>query len=364
VVVALHVAAVLAGATIVVATLFSAVATFVVPRGVAARLTRLVFRAVRLVFDVRVKAARTYEAGESVMAWYAPLTLLLLVATWLVLVILGFTLIFRGLGVATWALALESSGSSLTTLGFVPIAGLARQIAAFVDASLGLLLLALLITYLPTIYASFQRREAIVTRAAMQAGTPPSGVQLLERFHAISGFQALDAQVWQPWTTGFVDIEESHTTIAALSFFRSPRADRHWITSAGAVLDAAALRASITTLPREPSAELCIRAGFLALRHIADFFGVPNDPDPQRGDPISVTRDEWQAVYDRLAAAGVPVRRDVDEAWLDFMGWRVNYDAVLLSLAGLVMAPYAPWISDRGSSRRHRPPILGRRHRR
>lgn len=360
-IVALHVLAVVVGAAIALGTVLSAVATFVVPRGVAARLTRIVFRVVRRGFDARVRMARTYEAGESVMAWYAPLTLLLLVATWLMLVMVGFTAIFRGLGVPTWALAFETAGSSLTTLGFVPVEGLHRQTAAFVDAGLGLLLLALLITYLPTIYASFQRREAIVTRAAMQAGTPPSGMQLLERFHLISGFEALEAQVWQPWTAGFVDIEESHTTIAALPFFRSPRPDRHWVTSAGAVLDAASLRASITTLPREPSAELCVRAGFLALRHIADFFAIPYDPDPQRGDPISITREEWDAVYARLAAVGVPVRTDVDEAWVDFMGWRVNYDAALLSLAGLVMAPYAPWVSDRGSTRRHRPPILRNR---
>ncbi|MCU1485224.1 MAG: hypothetical protein JWN67_1970 [Actinomycetia bacterium] len=358
--VALHVLAVVAGAAIVVATFFSAVATFVVPRGVPARLTRLVFRGLRGLFDVRVKLARTYEAGESVMAWYAPLSLLLLVGTWLLLTMLGFTLVFRGLGVGTWALAFETAGSSLTTLGFVPVVGLHRQIAAFVDAGIGLLLLALLITYLPTIYSSFQRREAIVSRAAMQAGTPPSGVSLLERFHLISGFDGLEDQVWQPWTSGFVDIEESHTTIAALPFFRSPRPDRHWVTSAGAVLDAAALRASITTLPREPSAELCIRAGFLALRHIAEFFGIAYDEDPTRGDPISIGRDEWEEVYVRLAAIGVPVRDDKDEAWLDFMGWRVNYDAVLLAMAGLVMAPYAPWISDRGSTRRHRPPIIGR----
>jgi hypothetical protein len=360
VVVALHVLAVVGGAVIVLATFFSAVATFVVPRGVAARLTRLVFRGVRHLFDVRVKLARTYEAGESVMAWYAPLSLLLLVATWLLLTVLGFTMVFRGLGVPSWALAFESAGSSLTTLGFVPVTGLHRQIAAFVDAGIGLLLLALLITYLPTIYASFQRREAIVSRAAMQAGTPPSGVSLLERFHLISGFEALEDQVWQPWTAGFVDIEESHTTIAALPFFRSPRPDRHWVTSAGAVMDAAALRASITTLPREPSAELCIRAGFLALRHIAEFFSIPYDVDPTRGDPISIGREEWDEAYARLAAIGVPVRPDRDEAWLDFMGWRVNYDAVLLSLASLVVAPYAPWISDRGSTRRYRPPIIGR----
>jgi hypothetical protein len=359
-VVAGHVLAVVAGASIVVATLLSALATFVIPRGVAARLTRVVFLVVRKLFDARVKVARTYELGESVMAWYAPVALFLVVASWLVLSIGGFTLIFRGLGVPTWALAIETSGSSLTTLGFVPVTGLARQLAAFVDAGIGLLLLALLITYLPTIYASFQRREAIVSRAAMQAGTPPSGVSLLERFHLISGFDALEDQVWQPWTAGFVDIEESHTTIAALPFFRSPRPDRHWITSAGAVMDAAALRASITTLPRQPSAELCIRSGFLALRHIADFFGIAYDPEPTRGDPISIDRAEWDEVYARLAAIGVPVRDDVEEAWTDFMGWRVNYDAVLLALAGLVMAPYAPWISDRGSARRHRPPLRRR----
>ena len=359
--VAFHVALVVAGSAVVSLTALSAVATFVVPRGVAARLTRITFLATRRVFDVRLRLSRTYERGESVMAWYAPLSLLVMVAAWLAFIIGGFTLVFRGLGVPTWTRAFESAGSSLTTLGVEPVHGAWRQTAAFIDAALGLLLLALLITYLPTIYSSFQRREAITSRAAMQAGSPPSGVNLLERFHAISGFDALEPQVWQPWIAGFVDIEESHTSMAALPFFRSPRVDRHWITSAGAVLDAASLRASVVDGPRQPSAELCIRAGFLALRHIADFFGIEYDPDPGRGDLISITREEWEEARERLAAAGVTVRTDVEESWLDFTGWRVNYDTVLLALAGLVMAPYAPWISDRGDTRRHHPPVFARR---
>jgi hypothetical protein len=358
---AAEVLAVVVGAAIVLATVLSAVATFVVPRGVPARLTRFVFRSSRRLFDVRVKLARTYEAGESVMAWYAPVTLVFLVGVWLLLVLTGFTLVFRGLGVPSWTLAIETAGSSLTTLGFVPVDGLTKQLVAFVDAALGLLLLALLISYLPTIYAAFQRREALVARAAMQAGSPPSGVTLLSRFHAISGFEALESQVWQPWVTGLVDIEESHTSLASLPFFRSPRPDRHWGTSLGAVLDAAALRASTVDLPRQPSAELCIRSGFLALRHIGDFYGIPYDPDPQRGDPISITREEWEAARTAMAEVGVPVRADIEASWLDFCGWRVNYDAVLLTLAGLVMAPYAPWISDRGATRRHRPPLWRRR---
>ena len=361
---AFHGGLIVAGIAIVVLTVLSAVATFVVPRGVAARLTRITFLVMRRVFDVRLHFVDTYEQGETVMAWYAPLSLLVLVAAWLVFLVTGFMLVFRGLGVGTWSGAFSTAGSSLTTLGTEPVTGAWRQTAAFIDAALGLLLLALLITYLPTIYASFQRRERITSRASMQAGTPPSGVNLLERFHQISGFDALEPQVWQPWIAGFLDIEESHTSMAALPFFRSPRPDRHWLTSAGAVLDAASLRASMVDGPREPSAELCIRSGFLALRHIAEFFAIEYEHDPERGDPISITREEWEQAREQLAGVGVKVRKDVEESWLDFTGWRVNYDTVLLALAGLVMAPYAPWISDRGDTRRHHPPVFGRRRKR
>ncbi|MBI1880640.1 MAG: hypothetical protein HYR94_20890, partial [Chloroflexi bacterium] len=61
----------------------------------------------------------------------------------------------------------------------------------------------------------------------------------------------------------------------------------------------------------------------------------------------SISRDEFDAAYDQLTQQGVPLKSDRDEAWRNFVGWRVNYDAVLLALAGLTMAPYAPWSSDR-----------------
>ena len=53
-------------------------------------------------------------------------------------------------------------------------------------------------------------------------------------------------------------------------------------------------------------------------------------------------------------ATGIAVRADRDAAWADFQGWRVNYDLALVGIAALVMAPYAPWSSDR-SSRYRRP---------
>ena len=60
-----------------------------------------------------------------------------------------------------------------------------------------------------------------------------------------------------------------------------------------------------------------------------------------------MTRDEFDDLCAQLAKVGVPLKADRDQAWRDFQGWRVNYDSVLLSLSGFVMAPYAPWNSDR-----------------
>ena len=100
-------------------------------------------------------------------------------------------------------------------------------------------------------------------------------------------------------------------------------------------------------LPRSAPAALCIRSGFRCLRILADEFQLPYDPDPAPDDPISVTRDEFDACWDAMAAAGVPLVADRDQAWLDWAGWRVNYDAALLGLCSMVEPPPAAWSSDR-----------------
>jgi hypothetical protein len=86
------------------------------------------------------------------------------------------------------------------------------------------------------------------------------------------------------------------------------------------------------------------------MRRIADFYGVPHDPQPKAHDPISIGRDEFEEAVARLETSGVPLKSDRDQAWVDFAGWRVNYDTVLIALASLTMAPYAPWSSDRSIS--------------
>ncbi|MGH9189747.1 MAG: hypothetical protein ACRD0Q_06915 [Acidimicrobiales bacterium] len=346
-----------AGAAVVVAVFLSAISTVVVPRGVPVRLSRIVFLGVRRVFEIRTRFAHSYEERDRAMALYAPLSLISLPLVWLALVMGGYAAMFWALGVHSVRSAFVTSGSSLLTLGFAPVHDLPSTVLAFTEASVGLVLVALLITYLPSMYASFSRRETLVTLNAIQAGSPPSAVELLERFQQLAHLDVLDDQVWQPWTNWFLEVEETHTSLSALVFFRSPSPQRSWITAAGVVLDAGSLYSSAIDRPRSPQAELCIRSGYLALRSIADFFDIAHDHEPAPGDPISVSRDEFDAACDRLAAAGVPVVADRDQGWADFVGWRVNYDTVLIALAAFTVAPYAAWSSDRSPLRTHRPRV-------
>ncbi|HEX9076768.1 MAG TPA: hypothetical protein VF932_13375 [Anaerolineae bacterium] len=336
----------LLGAFVVIRTVLSAISTFVIPRGETVYLTRMVFLTVRFFYRLRTNRAETYSARDRIMASYAAISLLALPPVWLTIIVAGYTGMFWALGAPTWTESFRLSGSALLTLGFASADGVPATILMFSEALIGLGLIALLISYLPTMYSAFQRREALVTMLQVRAGAPPSVVEMIARYHRIHGLDRL-TDVWKRWEEWFADVEESHTSLAPLVFFRSPDPNRSWITAAGAVLDSASFAASTLDISHDPSADLCIRAGYLALRHIAGLFRIPSDPNPKPTDPISVSRQEYDAVYDDLAGRGVPLKPDREQAWCDFAGWRVNYDTVLLALANLTMAPYAPWSSDR-----------------
>lgn len=353
---------IVAGALLVFAVLDAAVRSLVLPRGSVVSLTRIIWVSSRRVFDFFARLSKTYEGRDRVMALYAPITLLVQPGVWLAMVVTGFTLMFHGLGVSSWREAFSESGSSLFTLGFVHPRDLPTTALAFVEAALGLGVLALFIAYLPNIYNVFSRRELLVAKLSARAGTPPSPIDFLIRVSAIDELENLD-DVWKQWQDWFAEIEETHTSQASLIFLRSPRHDRSWITAAGVLLDSAALANSTIDVKWSPYAALCVRAGYSALRTIADFLDIPYDADPQQTDPTSIAREEFDDACRQLSKGGVPLKSDLDQAWIDFNGWRVNYDSVLVGIAGLTMAPYAMWSSDRSLRRVRLPRItrLGRR---
>ena len=344
------------GLAVTVGTGMSAIRTVILPRGAQSPVTRAVFRSARVVFRGISSLRPGFQWHDRVLAHYAPVSLILLVAVWLALMTVGFTAMFWAVEQQGWAEAFHTAGSSLLTLGFAPVEGSWPRAISFVEAALGLGLLALLITYLPTMYGSFSRRETLVGLLEARAGNPPSAVEMLERYQDLGWMDRLP-DVWAEWEVWFAQIDESHISYPALTFFRSPQPDRHWVNAAGTVLDAASLTVSTLVGARRPQAILLLHSGAGTLRRLADFFGIPA---AATGDEaVTISRIEYDVACERLEAAGLELVADKDEGWRAFVESRSTYDSVLLVLAQLTVAPYAPWVSDR-SAPGYREPRLRR----
>jgi hypothetical protein len=328
------------GVFVVARTVLSAVRSFVVPRGDNDPLTRIAFRSIRKVFLLVASPSRPYEFRDRVMAYYGPIALVLLPAYWLVLLTIAFAAMYWALGMTPMA-AFTVSGSSLLTLGFarpdVPLGDL----LAFVQAAIGLALVALLISYLPTIYGAFSRRELLVSLLEVRADSPPSPIVMITRMDRLAGLGALH-EMWERWEQWFAELEETHTSLPVLVFYRSQQNDHSWVNAAGAMMDSAAIVRSAVAIEQDVQGDLMIRAGYLALRRIATYFKIPFDPHPSPTDATSIDRARFDEAIGVLERAGVPIVADRDQAWLDFNGWRVNYDSVLRALERLTMAP-TPW---------------------
>ena len=230
---AVRVLAAVAGALLVAFGLLEALRAFVVPRGIQLR-SRIVFYWVfRLLrWFARFRGAIDREATDAIMVYGAPIAVIGLPLLWLLASLLGFSAIFWAIDGGSFGDAVVVSGSSLLTLGFDRPDGVGGAIVAFVAATVGLGLLALVITYLPTLNAAFSRRESVVAMLDTRAGSPPDALTLIERHHVFAGIETLDA-LWPEWERWIVDVGETHYTHPMLVFFRSSEPWHSWVTADG-----------------------------------------------------------------------------------------------------------------------------------
>jgi hypothetical protein len=341
------------GVLLIVAGGWSVIGTVVIPRRIRSRLIRPVAVAVDVVFHAVADRFDTYEPRDRILAAQAPILLILQIVVWLAVFELGFALLlWPTMGTAGLSGAFQLAGSSLCTLGYLaPPDGAPRGLID-IASLVGLGTVALQIGYLPTLYAAFNRREALVTMLDSRAGVPSWGPELLARTHygLGSGVSAVEElpELFEDWERWSADVSESHATYLALLNFRSPRPLSSWLIAQLAVLDAAALYLAL--LPDAPgaiSARLCLRGGFTCLGTIARArgFAIPEEADPDEG--ITLTYEEFVDAIDRLAGVDFPLERTNEEAWLDFVGWRINYEAAAYAIARAVDAPPAMWSGPR-----------------
>jgi hypothetical protein len=338
------------GLVIVGATFSSVVGTIVLPRGVRSRIAYAVWRAVSTPFMAAVGRMRRYESKDRLLGLLGPVSLLALLAAWLMLFLLGYALMFLPLTGDGFMAALRLSGSSLFTLGLAASPREGATVVTFVAAATGLVVIALQIGYLPTIYGAYNRRETLVNMLESRAGEPAWGVELLAREQLIGSLDSLEPffNEWERWAA---DLTESHVNYPWLLSFRSPYPLRSWVVSLLAVLDAAALYLALVPSRAPSAARHCLRTGFLGFRALAGVYRVELPADPRPDAPIALSYEEFSDGLDRLEAVGFPMERSREEAWRHFRGWRVNYEAAAYLLANRLEAVPAPWSGERPSLR-------------
>jgi hypothetical protein len=341
------------GGLLVLTALSSVIGTLVVTRSVSSRLTHWVDRTVNRAYQLVVSRAADFRRRDQLLATEAAAILLAQLATWLFVVYVGFALLLWPFAVRGVVSAFIDAGSSLFTLGFAVPAGTVPAVIVFLAAATGLVIVALQIAYLPTLYAAFNRRETEVALLNARGGFPAWGPELLARTHYAlgSGMSTLDTMpdLYYQWERWAADVAESHTTYLQLARFRSPQPYSSWVTSLLAVLDSAALFLALSpeAAPVIP-ARLCLRGGFQCFNRIARAMGfdIPDEPEPDA--VLALTYAEFLDAVARMREVNFPIERDPAEAWPDFVGWRVNYERAAYAIGAAVYAVPALWSGPRG----------------
>ena len=314
------------GLLIVVVTITGTLFVLVLPRqpfGIE-RLTLVVNRSVRLLFVGLSRLATTYEKKDAILAPTAPVALLGQILFWAASLIFGFGIMLIPT-THSFGLGLLQALTALFTVGTIHAGGPANVGIDIWAGATWVIVVALQIAYLPTLYGAFSRREALVAMLESRAGAPAWGPELLTR-HQLVGITDTLPDLYKDWELWSADVAESHSTYPILLLFRSPEPWLSWMLGLLAVLDAAAMQLALSPSTAPSQARLCLRMGFTLTNRIATSLGWEVDFDPKPDEPIQLTFEEFEVAVAMLQRAGFPLERTAQEAWPDFHGWRVNYE--------------------------------------
>ncbi|MEI8165576.1 MAG: hypothetical protein WCG26_04325 [Chloroflexales bacterium] len=334
------------GLVLILVTWRSIITTIILPRFNQSFITLATWHAVRAMFLRFAAFQPTYERRDRILALLGPVALLAALASWMTLFLFGYALMFWPLLDTSFGACLRLAGSSFFTLGLADTPQPGPTFLEFTAAATGMIVVALQVGYLPTIYSAYNRRETLVTALSSRAGVPAWGPELLARHQLVQGMTTLPAlfAAWEIWAA---DIRESHASYPWLMSFRSPDALESWVVSLLAVLDAAALYLAVAPSHAPPEARQCLRSGYVALQRLARIAGTPVNEDPRPDDPIKLSLEAFTRGIEHMRTAGILIEQPLADAWRDYRGWRVNYEAAAYVIADFIGAPPAPWAGRR-----------------
>jgi hypothetical protein len=327
--------------------LLDAFESIVLPRRVTRRfrLARIFYRVTWIPSAALARRISSSRRRERYLGFFGPLSLILLLIVWAVVLIIAFGSLHWSLGTPIRSLDgsesfgdyLYLSGTTFFTLGYgdiTPSASLGRALAIS-EAGVGFAFLALIIGYLPVIYQAFSRREANISLLDARAGSPPSAGELIRR-HG-QDLSDLD-HILRDWEHWAADLLESHLSYPVLCYYRSQHNNQSWLTALTAILDTSALVMVGVDGASRRQAQLTFAMARHAVVDIAQVFATPpRDPVPDR---LSSEDSRW--LRSVLGAAGVKLAdgADADSRLAEL---RRMYEPYVEPLADFLLIELPPW---------------------
>jgi hypothetical protein len=337
------------GVFLVAGVLWEAFETIILPRRVTRllRVTSFIYFVTWWPWTTLARLIRKTRRREKVLAFFGPLSLLLLSGIWIFAIVVGFALIHYGAGTTFENQSLSGfwgdlyfSGTTFFTLGLgdlSPTSNLGRALAV-VQSGVGLGFFAMVISYLPVLYQAFSRREVNISMLDARAGTPPTAGELLRRHHEARDMESL-SNLLREWERCSADLLESHLSYPVLCYFRSQHDNQSWLAALSTILDTCALvMVGIDGVPKW-QAELT----FKMTRHaIVDLTQVFNT-SPLNNDGKRLSAEELTRLRTVLGQCGVVLRSEPgdDETLAEL---REMYEPYLQVLSDHLLMPLPGWL--------------------
>lgn len=347
----MHLLCLILGLAAIGVVLLDAFETMILPRRASGkiRLTRLFYILTWRPWRAVASRIRDVRMRETAFSFYGPLSLLLLIATWACGLVLGFGFVFYGLGASVHDVVglhglrtcIYFSGTTLFTLGLgdvVPLNHWARSLVV-IEAGMGLGFVAVVIGYLPVLYASFSHREVSIALLDSRAGSPPTAAELLRRHTFDGGAEALSLLMaeWERWAA---ELLESHISYPLLCYFRSQHDNQSWLSALTAMLDSTALLLSIVESSSARQAQLTFAMARHAVVDLLKVFGLPAPPCQQERLP----EDGFRQLCAALEEAGYRLKLDEPHlALLRKLRWM--YEGQVAALSDFLCMPLPPFLS-------------------
>jgi hypothetical protein len=336
--------------------------TIILPRRPAGRLriTRMFYVATWTPWSwVTRRCVVNSKAREQIYSVYGPLSLLLLLLVWAVLLVIGFASLFYSMHTpfqdsmgmskttAPFRTDLYVSGTTLFTLGLgdvVPRSLLARALVIF-EAGTGLGFVALVIGYVPVLYQAFSRREVDIALLDARAGSPPTSAEMLRR-HSFEGGDAALIELLAAWERWSAEILESHISYPLLCYYRSQHDNQSWLAALTAVLDTCALLIAVIQGPASRQAQLTFAMSRHALIDLGHVFHQEKKAREwaERGVSNRLGAGDWGQLCGVLGEAGMRLCGD-DAAARRLEAMRGLYEPHAMALSEYLGMALPGWVA-------------------